>query len=224
MTRSLFKFCGGPCDGEQRMMDLASHEFGDGEGVRLDAARLSLRSPQLGSQLRRHGAGGELRTAWGTAEAPCWSARSKGRSQRAALRQEGPSSGIGRTFAPTVIPSSLYAAARRKLTRVSSVGWFMSSWDTEERRALRASVRRFSERELGSPPARVGGRGLACRASCTDAPRRRACSASASRRRSAAAAARRSTRSSSPRSSSCPAGRPDWWRRCSRTASGCRTS
>ena len=27
MTRSLFKFCGGPCDGEQRMMDLSMNEL-----------------------------------------------------------------------------------------------------------------------------------------------------------------------------------------------------
>ncbi len=26
MTRSLFRFCGGPCDGEQRMMDLSTNE------------------------------------------------------------------------------------------------------------------------------------------------------------------------------------------------------
>jgi hypothetical protein len=26
MTRSLFKFCGGPCDGEQRLMDLAASD------------------------------------------------------------------------------------------------------------------------------------------------------------------------------------------------------
>jgi hypothetical protein len=26
MTRSLFKFCGGPCDGEQRMMDVSANE------------------------------------------------------------------------------------------------------------------------------------------------------------------------------------------------------